>query len=141
MNFIKRNWQKLILVIYAFIVPVVSFAQNSVTIPGQNSVTMPNTTTTCPDGSSAVGRICNPLAITKTLPDFIKNILNGAVKIGIPIIALAIIYCGFLFVKAQGKPEEITKAKDALLYTLIGAAILLGALAIAQMISSTVLAL
>jgi hypothetical protein len=52
---------------------------------------------------------------------------------------LAIIYCGFLFVKAIGKPEEIKKAKDALLYTVIGAAILLGAWTIAQLISDTII--
>jgi len=67
--------------------------------------------------------------------------LEGVVKIGIPIVALAIIYCGFLFVQARGKPEAIKKAKDALIYTIIGAAILLGSWAIAQLISETVLEL
>jgi len=86
------------------------------------------------------GKICN-LITTDTINDFIKTLLEGALRIGIPLIALAIIYCGFLFVKARGKPEAITKAKDALLYTLIGAAILLGSWAIAQLISETVLAL
>ena len=56
-------------------------------------------------------------------------------------VALAIIYSGFLFVAARGNSEKLTKAKDTLLYTIIGAAILLGAWAIATMISSTVLAL
>jgi len=67
--------------------------------------------------------------------------LEGALKIGIPIVALAIVYCGFLFVFARGNSEKLTKARDALLYTVIGAAILLGAWAIAKMISATVLAL
>ena len=73
-----------------------------------------------------------------TINEFIKVFVIGDLKIGIPVVALAIIYCGFLFVKARGNPEELSKAKDALLYTLIGAAILLGSLAIAELIVSTV---
>ncbi len=88
---------------------------------------------------SSKGMIINPLGVSN--PDisaFIKNVLDGAFTIAIPIIALAIIYCGFLFVAAQGKPEAITKAKSALLYTIIGSAILLGAWAIANLIVDTV---
>jgi len=53
-------------------------------------------------------------------------------------VALAVIYSGFLFVFARGNSEKLGKAKDALLYTLIGAAILLGSWAIAEMIQATV---
>ncbi len=86
------------------------------------------------------GRICNPIK-QDSLTGLLKTVLEEAIKIGIPVIALAIIYSGFLFVAARGKPEEITKAKDALLYSLIGAAILIGAWAIAQLVSNTVLSL
>lgn len=125
MNFIKKNWGKLLLVSYSFFIPVISLAQITV------------------EPCDTSGKLCNPLAKAgiQSIPDLIKTFLEGALKIGIPIIALAIIYSGFLFVKAQGKPEEINHAKDTLLYTLIGGAILLGAWAIAQMISATVLAL
>lgn len=58
--------------------------------------------------------------------------------IGVPIVVLAIIYCGFLFVKAMGNPEEISKAKNALLYTVIGAALLLGCFVLANAIAGTV---
>lgn len=88
------------------------------------------------------GRICNPLGDNVTdITSFIKVLLRGVLKIGIPIIALAIIYSGFLFVAARGNPEKISGAKDALLYTIIGSAILLGAWALAQLISSTVFSL
>ncbi|MCC7160391.1 TrbC/VirB2 family protein [Candidatus Nomurabacteria bacterium] len=87
------------------------------------------------------GKICNPLGTETTLPEFIQNMLEGVIKIGIPLIVLAVIYCGFLFVFARGNPEEIGKAKDALLYTLIGSAILLGSWAIAEMISATITSL
>lgn len=122
--FLKKNLNKIALVIYVALIPVISFAadNNTPSDPSQ-------------------GKILNPLATTSTLPDLIQTFLIGAIKIGIPIVALAVVYCGFLFVAARGNSEKLTKAKDALLYTLIGAAILLGALAIAKMISATVLAL
>lgn len=86
------------------------------------------------------GKICNPIGVN-SINEFVKTLLEGMIKIGIPIVALAIIYSGFLFVKAQGNPEEITKAKQALLYSVIGAVLLLGSWAIAQLITETVLQL
>ncbi len=83
-------------------------------------------------------RITNPLPNITSVGGLVQTILEGFIKIGMPFLVLAIIYCGFLFVSAQGKPEAIKKAKDALLYTLIGAAILLGSWGIAQLITSTV---
>ncbi len=95
------------------------------------------------DGVTCEGKICNPLASKgiNDLSGFIKIILEGALKLGIPVIALAIIYSGFLFVSARGNSEKLGEAKNSLMYTLIGAALLLGAWAIAKIISETVLGL
>ena len=123
MKFIKKNWRKLFLLTYVLILPI------SVIYAADNSV------------SSSTGKLDNPIPNINTIPNFIQTILTGFLKIGIPVVALAIIYSGFLFVAARGNSEKLTKAKDTLLYTIIGAAILLGAWAIATMISSTVLAL
>jgi hypothetical protein len=133
MNFMKKNWHRFILLIYVFFMPMLTLAQ---TTPSQ-----PTAGTTPSDPS--IGKIVNPLAGSgiNNLPDLIVVILKGAIKIGIPVIALAIIYSGFLFVAARGTPEKINDAKRTLMYTLIGAAILLGAVAIAEMISATILAL
>lgn len=120
MKFIKKNLWAMVLVLLFTIVPVVSLAQ--ATTPAA-SVPLKN-----PLGDNG----------PSSIQAFLVKILEGAIKIGIPIVALAIIYCGFLFVKAQGNPEEITKAKEALMYTLIGAAILLGAVAISRLIIDTV---
>jgi len=119
---INKSIFALILLIIVISVPLLSFA---VDVDG--------------DLSGGSGKIVNPIPKISDLTGLIKTILEAVVKIGIPIVALAIIYCGFLFVKAMGKPEEIKKAKDALLYTVIGAAILLGAWTIAQLISDTVI--
>ena len=82
--------------------------------------------------------LSNPLVGIDTIGDFIKNIFDLILKVGIPIVALFIIYSGFLFVAAQGNSEKLKKAKETFIYTIIGAAILLGAWVIAQAVSGTV---
>ena len=101
---------------------------------------------TAPAGTGGAGStninvtIDNPLGTNgpQNIMDFIKLIVKYVLYIGIPVIALAIIYTGFLFVSASGNSEKLTKAKNALLYTLIGGALLLGAFVIAGAISGTV---
>ena len=126
MKFLRKNLAKnlflTILVLFLFLAPVISYAQLTV-VPCEGT-----------------GKICNPIK-TNTINDFIKTLLEGVVKIGIPVVALAIIYCGFLFVSARGNSEKLTEAKKALMYTLIGAAILLGSWAIAGLIANTVLSI
>lgn len=123
MNFIKKNFEKFSLFIFTFTFPVVSFAQ----------VATKNCDTS--------GKICNPVPSITSIPNLIQTILTGVLRVGIPIVALAIIYSGFLFVAAMGNSEKLNQAKDTLMYTVIGAAILLGSWGIAEMISKTVLAL
>ena len=139
-NHIKKNLNKIVLAVFIFAWPALSFADYCTTNPSAaccttNPSSCPTTTTT---GNVTIN---NPLTNTPTLTDLIHNILIGAIKIGMPIIVLAIIYCGFLFVAARGNSEKLSDAKRALTYTLIGAAILLGSWAIATLITSTVQAL
>ncbi len=83
--------------------------------------------------------IKNPLGDNiKDIPTFIKTVLDVVLVIGVPIVTLAIIYAGFLFVSAQGNDEKLKKAKETLLYTIIGAALLLGSFVIASAIKGTV---
>ena len=123
MKFINKKLLLITIFVLVVFMPAFSFAQ-----------------VTQPIGNTATTTINNPISVNN-INDFIKVILVGVIKIGIPIVALAIIYSGFLFVSAQGNPEKLKEAKRALMYTLIGAAILLGSWAIAQIISETVLAL
>jgi hypothetical protein len=127
MNLIKKNLLQLSVVLFIVLLPVVSFAQQVTPIKCDPSK----------------GKICNPLESSgvNTVNDFIKVLLDGVLELGIPLVALAIIYSGFLFVSARGNPESLKKAKDALLYSIIGAAVLLGAWSIAQLISTTVFSL
>lgn len=117
MNHTKKILRRVILTGFMFFGPVISFAQNDSDM-----------------------KIVNPIQ-SDSINTLIKTILEGVIKIGLPIITLAVIYCGFLFVSAQGNSEKLEEAKRALLYTLIGAAILLGSWAIAQLVVDTVKAL
>ena len=62
-------------------------------------------------------------------------------QIGTIVIVLMLVYVGFLFVTARGEPGKITTARTALLWTVVGALVLLGAQAISLGIQSTVQAL
>jgi len=127
MNNFKKNLRKIILIASTFLLPIVSLAQ----VIGDAPI----------DDSSTGGvQIINPISSTSII-ELIRKVLEGVIKIGMPVVVLAIIYCGFLFVQAQGKPAEIEKARRSLLYTLVGAAILIGSWAIAQLIADTVKAL
>ncbi len=84
-------------------------------------------------------KINNPLGDSiKDIPSFIRALINIVLTIGVPIVVLAIIYAGFLFVTAQGNEEKLKTAKKTFMYTIIGAAILLGAFVIANAIRGTV---
>lgn len=73
------------------------------------------------------------------LMDLITAVLTNIIM---PIAAVAvvvyIIYAGFTYVMAQGKPVEIEKAHQRLLWSLVGAGILLGAAGIAAVVKSTI---
>lgn len=75
------------------------------------------------------------------LSSFLKSILEFVVKIGSIVVVLMIVYVGYKFVAAQGEPAKITEARNMLLWTIVGALILLGAQAIATGIEATIKAI
>lgn len=79
----------------------------------------------------------NPLGVS-TVQDFLVKIIDAMTLVVSPIIVIMFIYSGFLFVQGSVNEEAKTKAKNTLLYTIIGAAIILGAKAIALAIQNTV---
>ncbi len=93
------------------------------------------------NGSGQNVTLVNPLGAGTSLPILLTDILQFFVKIGAVVVVFMLVYIGFLFVTAQGEPGKITKAREALMWTIVGALILLGAEAIAQGISATVQAL
>lgn len=89
--------------------------------------------TTC-DNSKG---LCNPLKVD-SVSSLLTIILGFIIKIGTVIIVLMLVWTGFKFVISQGKPEEIQKARTMLMWTIIGALVILGAQAIALGIAATV---
>lgn len=93
---------------------------------------------TNPSGITLKTQIKNPLGGVDDLQSLVKKGLDVVVNLGIPIVVLAIIYSGFLFIKAQGNKDKLVEAKKVLINTLIGAVVLLGAHVIAKAIGGTV---
>ncbi|MDQ5969102.1 MAG: hypothetical protein QG579_259 [Patescibacteria group bacterium] len=73
-----------------------------------------------------------------TIVDFIQKVIDFALTVGIPIIAIAIIYAGLLFVTARGNDKQLETAKNAFTYAVIGGAILLGSFIFAKLIKDTI---
>jgi hypothetical protein len=118
--------------------------------PGEKTYTTPSLSDGClPDetvgGSSSYTQVefSNPLGgdgpnAVYNIPDFIKKILDIIVSIGVPLVAIAIIISGFMFLKAQGNPQGLEQAKQALLYAVIGALFIFGAWIFAQSIGDSI---
>jgi len=85
--------------------------------------------------------LINPLQGGGTLESFLDGILAFVIRIGTIVVILMLIFVGYKFVAAQGKEEKIREARSALLWTVVGALILLGAVAIKDGIIATVQAL
>lgn len=79
----------------------------------------------------------NPLAFD-SFEAVLVAILDVLVILAMPIIILFIVYAGFQYVTAQGNATKIQDASRALLYALIGGAIILGAVIIGEVIESTI---
>ena len=81
--------------------------------------------------------LCNPLGYND-LPTFLSRLLGIAAEIGFPIIVLSVVFVGFKYIAAQGKPEELKKIHPLFLWVVIGALIVLGAQALSLGIKATV---
>jgi len=78
----------------------------------------------------------NPLN-ADSLPELLMTVLRGIVRVLALLLVPAFVYVGFKFAAARGNTEELSKARAALMWTVIGAAILLGAEGIAGVIEAT----
>ena len=136
--FNKTKFSKLLLLtlsLFIIISPVFVFAQTEVGETGSGNEV----------GETGSGKpieynieIKNPFK-SNTIKGLLEAIVNEIlIPIGSVVAAIMVIYAGFLFVTARGNATQIEKAKMALLYAVIGAAILLGAWVITNAISATV---
>ena len=73
---------------------------------------------------SARIEIPNPIE-ADTFQELIYNIIDFLFALAIPLATLMIIVSAFYFVTAAGNPEQITTAKNIILWTLIGFLVIL----------------
>lgn len=90
----------------------------------------------CKKPGEAVGLFDNPLQ-AESLAELLMTVFRGVVRVMTILLVPAFVFVGFQFAAAQGKPESISKARMNLMWTVIGAAILLGAEGIAAVIDAT----
>jgi len=78
------------------------------------------------DGGGGPGTftIPNPLK-ANSIPELIDNIINFLILIAGPILTIMVLWSGFLFATSGGNPNQVIKAKNALLWAGIGFAIIL----------------
>ncbi len=89
--------------------------------------------TTCTSGSC----LNNPTG-NLTVQSFLSSAFTGLVKVSLPIITVFIVYSGFLFVTAQGRPAQLEVAKRNFFFVLLGALLILSAWILANIIGGTV---
>lgn len=89
-----------------------------------------------PAVAGAQTTIENPLR-ADTLQEFLGELVQAIVYLSVPVIVFFIIYAGFMFVTSGGDTKKIETAKKTALYTMIGAAIILGASLIASILEGT----
>lgn len=114
--------------------PALSLAQGG----SSNSGSGGSSNTSTQGGSSNKGGITNPLKGNADLSALMKNLLRLAFMLGTIVVVFFIILAGFKYVTAGGDMKKIEAAHAMLLWTVIGAVILLGAQTIADVIFNTV---
>ncbi len=87
--------------------------------------------------AESTSEFSNPL-VSKNITELVESIADIIFKIGIPVATVFIIYSGLMFVTARGSEEQLKKAKSTFMWTVLGAAVLLGAKVIAMAIKETV---
>lgn len=80
----------------------------------------------------------NPLSpVFSTVPAFIAGFMKVIVMISLPVVAVYLVYAGYLYVYARGRGAELGTAHANIIGTLKGAALILGGWAIAVLIWGT----
>lgn len=88
-------------------------------------------------GGASYTTLQNPIKFD-SVSSLIGGIIDLVLYIAIPVLVFMFVWLGFRFVMAQGNPTKIAKVKMDLLYTIIGAAIVIGASAIQQLLEATI---
>ena len=139
----KFLYKKSVVVAVLTLLPLLTFAQNG-SSGGQGTPAAPTGSsggqgTMAPPsgGTNLTFELKNPIAFN-SLQDFIVAILNIFIVIATPIVVIFIILAGFKYVTARGNPSAIQEATRALTYAIIGGVLIIGAVAIAEIIKNLI---
>ena len=94
----KKTFQILILIFLGFILPTIALAQ--------------------------VITIENPLEVD-SFEEIIDNLIDLVFNLSLVIAPLMIVWAGGLYITSSGNPDQTTKAKNIIIYTLTGFAVIL----------------
>lgn len=87
-------------------------------------------------GNVGAGTIKNPIKATD-IQEFLLQILDIIIQVGVVFVVLFLLLAGLKFVTARGNEQKILEAKKTIFATLIGALLVLGARAIAEVVQRT----
>lgn len=111
-------------------------------VPVQAAVNYPETGAV---NSPERGAVNNPQSFTlvdplgiKNFCDLVKALLNIVLAIGVPVAVLFLVWSGFRFILARGRPGDLELARKNFYYVIIGIAVFLGAWTLATIISATI---
>lgn len=90
------------------------------------------------DAGNALQEAANPAGVTGQgdIGTIVGTIINGALTMIGTIFLILMIYAGFMWMTARGKEEQITKAKQIIVGTIIGLVIVVSAYAITFFVTS-----
>ncbi|MDP3764681.1 MAG: pilin [bacterium] len=71
------------------------------------------------------GVICNPLGNNADITVLVDRIVNFLLYLAGPIAVIMTVYAGFLFITGGDKPEQVKKARQMLLWIVIGVIVLI----------------
>lgn len=80
----------------------------------------------------------NPLKGIDSVNSFLVVVLDSLVFLLTPFVVIMLLWSGFQFIIARGDPGKLKKAREGLLYTVIGALIILGAKGFSLAIAGTI---
>lgn len=93
------------------------------------------------DPAQPPSQLQNPLnSDINSVEGLLTVLLDILVIIATPIVVIFIILAGFKYVTAQGDTTKLEEAKRALIYSIIGGVLIIGAAAIAEIIRGTIAA-
>ncbi len=86
---------------------------------------------------AAFAQITNPIQVP-SLRQLLIEIIDVVIMLSVPIVVIAVVYAGFLFVTAGGNDQKLIQAKKIIFWSLLGALILFGARVIADVVCNTI---